>query len=126
MRTFLLALTVTSVLGLATTHESPFACDRTALNPEQRKRHFDELGAKLRILVLQARELTNGYEFQFPGGRATFDVIAEWSAGEHLCCPFFDIDLRMDREGGATWIRLTGRPGTKEFIRTDFKPWFKH
>jgi len=68
--------------------------------------------------------VTNGYEFAFPGDRATFELIAEWSAGEHLCCPFFDIDLRMDREGGATWIRLTGRPGTKEFIRTDFKAWF--
>ena len=126
MRTFLLAMTLMPVLGVAATHESPFACDRLALSPEQRKRHFDELGPKLRTLVLQDRELLNGYEFQFPGDRRTFELIAEWSAGEHLCCPFFDNDLRMDREGGATWIRLTGRPGTKEFIRTDFRAWFKH
>src|SRR5215471_16068588 len=126
MRTFLLAMTAMAILGVAATHESPFACDRLALNPEQRKRHFDELGPKLRTLVLLARELPNGYEFQFAGDRPTFELIAEWSAREHLCCPFFDIDLRMDREGGATWIRLTGRPGTKEFIRTDFKAWFKH
>ena len=125
MRTFLLAMTVLSVLGVAATHDSPFACDRSALTPEQRKRHFDELGPKLRASVLQARELPDGYEFQFPGDRPTFQLIAEWTAGEHLCCPFFDIDLRLDREGGATWIGLTGRPGTKEFIRTDFKPWFK-
>ena len=125
MKTFLLALTVISVLGVAATHESPFACDRSALNPNERKRHFDELGPQLRRLVVQARELPDGYEFQFPGNRPTFELIAEWSAGEHLCCPFFDIDLRLDREGGATWIRLTGRPGTKEFIRTDFKTWFK-
>src|SRR5580658_5934574 len=116
MRTFLLAMTVISVLGLGATHESPFACNRTALSPEQRKRHFDELGPKLRTLVRQAREVTNGYEFEFRGDRATFELIAEWSVGEHLCCPFFDIDLHMDREEGATWIRLTGRPGTKEFI----------
>src|SRR5215467_3763284 len=126
MRTFLLALTMLSVLGVAATHESPFACNRSALNPEQWKRHFDELGPKLRKLVLQARELPHGYEFQFSGDRSTFQLIAEWISGEHLCCPFFDIDLRLDREGGATWIRLTGRPGTKEFIRTDFKAWFKH
>jgi hypothetical protein len=125
MKTFLLALTVISVLGVAATHESPFACDRSALNPNERKRHFDELGPQLRRLVVQARELPDGYEFQFPGNRPTFELIAEWSAGEHLCCPFFDIDLRLDREGGATRIRLTGRPGTKEFIRTDFKTWFK-
>src|SRR5215472_1561843 len=125
MKTFLLAMTVLSVLGVAATHDSPFACDRSALTPEQRKRHFDELGPKLRASVLQARELPDGYEFQFPGDRPTFQLIAEWTAGEHLCCPFFDIDLRLDREGGATWIRLTGRPGTKEFIRRDFERWFK-
>lgn len=125
MKIFLLAMTVLSVFGMAATHESPFACDRSALNPEQRKRHFDDLGPKLRALVRQARELSDGYEFQFPGDPPTFQLIAEWTAGEHLCCPFFDIDLRLDREGGATWIRLTGRPGAKEFIRTDFERWFK-
>lgn len=125
MRTFLLSLTLLSVLGIAATHESPFACNRSALTAEQRKRHFDELGPKLRTLVVQAQELANGYAFEFPGDRATFELIAEWSAGERLCCPFFDIDLHMDQEGGATWIRLTGRPGTKDFIRTDFKAWFK-
>jgi hypothetical protein len=125
MRTFLLAITAFSVLGVAATHESPFACNRTALTASQRRRHFDELGPKLRALVLQARELPDGYEFRFPGDMPTFQVIAEWTAGEHLCCPFFDIDLRLDREGGVSWIRLTGRPGTKEFIRTDFAPWFQ-
>jgi hypothetical protein len=125
MRTFLFAAAAMSILASAAAHESPFACDRTALNPEQRKRHFDELGPKLRMLVRQARELPNGYEFQFPGDSPIFQLITEWTAGEHLCCPFFDIDLRLDREGGAAWIRLTGRPGTKDFIRTDFKAWFK-
>jgi len=125
MRILPLVVAIISAIGVAATHESPFACDRSALNPEQRKRHFDELGPKLRTLVIQARELPNGFEFEFPGDRPTFELIAEWSAGEHLCCPFFDIDLRLDREGGAAWIRLTGRNGVKEFIRTDFKRWFK-
>jgi hypothetical protein len=35
---------------------SPFACDRAALNVEERKRHFDELGPKLRTLVKGVRE----------------------------------------------------------------------
>ncbi len=124
IRRFLLTLATVSILASAAAHESPFACDRLALSPEQRKRHFDELGPILRTLVLRVAELPNGYEFEFPGDRRTFALIVEWTAGEHVCCPFFDIDLRLDREGGATWIRLTGRPGTKDFIRTDFKPWF--
>ena len=125
MRTFLILACALSILATAATRESPFACDRTALSPEQRKRHFYELGPQLRALVLDARELASGYEFKFPGDKPTFHLIAEWSAGEHVCCPFFDIEIRLDREGGATWIRLTGRPGTKEFIRADFKGWFK-
>ncbi|MGH8335676.1 MAG: hypothetical protein ACRETL_02355, partial [Gammaproteobacteria bacterium] len=72
MRKFLLLSCALSILAMAATNESPFACDRTALNPEQRKRHFDELGPKLRTLVLEARELTSGYEFKFPGDRPTF------------------------------------------------------
>jgi hypothetical protein len=113
------------MLASAATQQSPFACNRLALSPEERKQHFDELGPTLRTLVRRVREIPNGYEFEFPGDRRTFHVISEWTAGEHLCCPFFDIEIKLDREGGATWLRLSGRRGTKEFIRADFKPWFK-
>jgi hypothetical protein len=58
---------------------SPFACDRSALNAEQRKRHFDELGPELRSMVKGARELSGGYEFQFPSDSATIQLVAEWS-----------------------------------------------
>ncbi len=104
---------------------SPFACDRSALNAEQRKRHFDELGPELRSMVKDARELPDGFEFQFPADPATFQLVAEWTAFEHLCCPFFDLDLRLEREHGAFWLRLTGREGVKQFIKVDFGRWFK-
>jgi hypothetical protein len=40
--------------------------------------------------------------------------------------PFFDIDLRIEREGGAFWLRLTGRDCVKQFIKSDFpEVWFK-
>jgi hypothetical protein len=103
---------------------SPFACDRSALTVEQRKRHFDELGPQLRSLAKSARELPDGYEFQFPSDSSTFQLVAEWAAGEHACCPFFDIDLRLEREHGAFWLRLTGREGVKQFIKVDFSRWF--
>src|ERR1700691_1759518 len=104
---------------------SPFACDRSALTPEQRKRHFDELSPQLRSMVKAVRELPDGYEFQLPFDPATFQLVAEWTAFEHLCCPFFDIDLRLEREHGAFWMRLTGREGVKEFIKIDFSKWLK-
>jgi hypothetical protein len=104
--------------------ESPFACDRTALTAEARKRHFDELGPRLRALHTGIREFANGYEFEFPPDPAAYRTIAEWVEGEHLCCPFFDIEIRWERERGALRLRLTGREGVKQFIRSDFARWF--
>ena len=108
----------------AAKHETPFACNRLALTPEQRKRHFDELGPALRALSTGVRELPDGFEFMFPADVKTYQLLAEWTAGERLCCPFFDIDLRSEREGGPVWLRLTGRDGVKPFIAADFDKWF--
>jgi hypothetical protein len=106
-------------------HESPFACDRLALTPELRKRHFDVVGPKLRALRTGVRELPDGYEFAFPSDQATFELLAEWVNQERLCCPFFDIGIRLESEGGPLWLRLTGRPGTKDFIKVDGAKWIK-
>jgi hypothetical protein len=101
-------------------HESPFACNAFALSPEIRKRHFDELGPALLKLKKSTRELPDGYEFELPADNKTYQLLTEWAFQERLCCPFFDINLRFDRENGPLWLRLTGRPGTKEFIKEEF------
>jgi len=103
--------------------ESPFACDRLALSPAERKRHFEELGPALRAKKTGVQELSDGYEFAFPSDASTFQLVAEWSIQERRCCPFFDIALRLEREGGPLTLRLTGRPGTKEFIKADAAAW---
>ena len=105
-------------------HVSPFACDRLALDPVARKRHFDELGPMLRSMRKSTRELADGYEFEFAGDAKTYALLNEWAQGERVCCPFFDIAIRAERENGAIWLRLTGRDGTKAFIKSDFpEPW---
>lgn len=104
--------------------ESSFACDRMALTAEARKRHFEELGPALRKLHKSVRELPDGFAFEFPADAATVRLVEEWVAGERLCCPFFDIELRLEREGGAVWLGLTGRDGVKAFIKADFAGWF--
>jgi hypothetical protein len=40
------------------------------------------------------------------------------------CCPFFEIDLNVEREQGGLWLRLTGREGVKQLIRAEFASWF--
>ena len=101
-------------------HDSPLACNAFALSPELRKRHFEELGPALLKLKKSTRDLPDGYEFELPADNKTYQLVTEWAFQERLCCPFFDIDLRFDREGGPLWLRLTGRPGTKEFIKEEF------
>jgi hypothetical protein len=110
-------------LGASAFTESPFACDRAALTPQARKRHFDELSPALRARKKSVRELRDGYEFEFSPDSATLQLVSEWVEGERLCCPFFDIDMHVEREGGSLWLRLTGREGVKQFIRADFAAW---
>lgn len=104
--------------------ETPFFCDRTALTPEQRKRQL-ELSKILHSSVLGIEELSDGFEFEFPYSLANYQALAEFTPLERACCPFFDIDIRLEREGGKLWWRLTGRDGVKQFIRAEFSPWIK-
>ena len=117
----MLFLTLSALAG----KESPFACDRLALTPAERTRHFGELSPALRSRRLAVRELPDGYEFKFPTDAKTFAMLAEWIEQERRCCPFFDIDLRVESEGRGVWMRLSGRPGTKAFIRADAGPWLQ-
>ena len=115
----------TSSGPLAPRKASPFFCNPLELTSAVRKRHFEELGPKLRSLRKSVRELDDGYEFEFPGDAATYQLLTEWAIQERLCCPFFEIALRLDPESGPLWLRLTGRPGTKEFIKVDGSSWIK-
>jgi hypothetical protein len=103
--------------------ESPFYCNLSGLTAADRARKED-IGKTLASRKLAVHELANGYEFVFPGDGETFRMLSEWIVTERLCCPFFDFDLRLAREGGAMALRLSGRPGTKDFIKVDFG-WLK-
>lgn len=105
--------------------ESPFACDTLALTPEIRKRHFDVLGPKLVSLRTAVRELPNGYEFEFPNNLETYQILSEWVFQESQCCPFFDLNIRLERERGALVMSATGREGTKAFIQADAARWIQ-
>ena len=125
MRALLLVFLMAAAKGgTLPKHETPFACYRTALSPAARKRHFDELSPALRARHTSIRELPDGFEFNFPSDPETVWLLTEWVAGEQLCCPFFDIDVRMEREGGPLSLRLTGRDGVKWFVRAEFVRWF--
>jgi hypothetical protein len=124
--TLLTAPPVSAAAKPTTLVESPFACSPSALDPAERREHFDVAAPKLREMRRGARELPNGYEFAFASDPATYRLLSGWMFQERRCCPFFDLSLRLDREGGPLWLRLTGRKGVKEFIRGEFpETWFR-
>lgn len=99
--------------------ESPFACIMTDLTPNQRTRTF-ELLDELKAKKQEVKELSDGYAFRYPMDWEMFRNTAEFVTYERLCCPFFDFDLIVEREGGDMWLKLTGREGVKEFIQEEF------
>ena len=105
--------------------ESAFACNTLALDEEARKRHFDELGPAIRTKIRGVRELSDGYELELPGDAETYRMVNEWAVGERACCPFFDIAVTAEREGGPLHLRLTGREGVKRFIEIDGAAWIR-
>jgi hypothetical protein len=103
--------------------ESPLTCNAFALSPKQRNRHFDELSPALCALKKSVRELEYGYAFEFPADAATLQLLTEWAIQERACCPFLDINLHLEREGGPLWLSLTGRKGAKEFLQIAAAAW---
>jgi hypothetical protein len=104
-------------------HSSPFICNMNALSHEQRLRH-GELARRLRSALIAARELADGYEFEFPMDPETYDALTELTPLEHACCSFFTIALEI-RPGGKMCWRLSGGEGIKIFIRAEFGLWFE-
>ena len=99
--------------------ETPFACNLKAMNTEERKR-YDRLSKVLFEAVEERRELPDGYAFRLANSISLSNA-AEWADLESKCCPFFDFQLERRREQGPLWLRLTGRPGVKQFIREEFR-----
>lgn len=101
-----------------------FYCDRQAIPASQMKRKL-ELGQAVRTSIRFTRELPDGFEFVLGNGSASFQQAAEWASMERLCCPFFDIRLELSHDQGPVRLRLTGDPGVKQFIQSEFgKEWF--
>jgi hypothetical protein len=111
--------TYTQAADASRSHKSRslLACNPLALSSGERTRHFNELGPALRSLKMSVRELDNGYEFEFPGDRATLQLLAEWVTQERECCPFFEITLRLEPDQGVARLRLTGREGAKMILK---------
>ncbi len=91
----------------------------SALTGEQKKSVLDLL-KKLQTKKQEVKELPDGFAFRFAMDSDTLRDTAEYITYERLCCPFFDFELTVDREGGPMWLKLKGREGVEDFIRIEF------
>ena len=94
---------------------SPFACNMSAIPPEERGQHIAAIEAVFGA-VQEIRELPDGYSFRLTNETALLLRVADFIAKERLCCPFFGFALQLEPEGGALWLSLMGREGVKPFI----------
>ena len=100
--------------------ESPFYCNITALSTAERA-HKKQISEKMAASRVETNELPNGYAFRFRPEGVTLIELADWVDSERRCCPFFDMAIETEREGGPVWLKITGREGVKQFIRGEFK-----
>src|SRR5512137_2331352 len=95
---------------------SGFYCNLKALTPEERVRQH-ELAQAIAGAKLETKELADGYAFRLQVEKVSVIDLAEWVAAERKCCPFFDFEILLGREGGPLWLRLRGAEGVKGFMR---------
>jgi hypothetical protein len=95
------------------------ACNPKALTAEERAR-WKHLIERLGPLCQEVRELPDGYGFRFPAEKAVVEDVVEFIGYERVCCAFFDVEIKLARNGGPFWLHLTGDLGVKEFLRAEF------
>jgi hypothetical protein len=90
----------------------------SALDPDQRKRH-DILTKDLLAKHLEIQELPDGYGLRFQSAPSLFTALSEWATLEQLCCPFLTLTIESQHYQGPIWLRVSGRDGVKDFLRTE-------
>jgi hypothetical protein len=100
-------------------NQLPLTCDWTAIDAAQREHH--QANTEQLLAAVQAtQELPEGYAFRFSAEPDLIIKMAEFIALERLCCPFFTFVLEVKPAGGPLWLKLTGRPGVKQFLQAEF------
>lgn len=98
-------------------NDLPIACELTSAELQERRSTVLE---KLRHAVIETKELKDGYAYSFPSEGQWLQELATMIDLERRCCPFLQLRLTVEPNGGATWLELTGPEGTKDFLANTF------
>ena len=97
----------------------PFACDMTAIPPEERSAHHALTRRLMTVAVEEISDLPDGLAFRFPAEE--YDAVAAFMGQERLCCPFLAFALHVSPDRGPLVLQLTGAEGVKRFIRAELQ-----
>lgn len=112
-------LPVKNISEKTMTGQPGFYCNLKAITPSERIRH-GVLSWRLKEARIETKELPDGYAFRLDTEKVSFANVADWITNEQKCCPFFDFELELGREGGPLWLKLRGSEGVKQFIVPEF------
>ncbi|MCD6066404.1 MAG: hypothetical protein K0S33_1230 [Bacteroidetes bacterium] len=76
--------------------------------------------AELKTLVLEKKELENGYSFKFSGNDKMIDLLTDFVKSERECCDFFVFNINVKNKE-TIWFDITGPEGAKDFISTEME-----
>lgn len=73
--------------------------------------------AELKALVLEKKELFNGYSYSFEGTDENLDRLNTFIKTERMCCDFFTFQLTVDENKAL--LMITGPEGAKKFLHEE-------
>jgi hypothetical protein len=91
----------------------PIACSLTSAQLREREA---ALLAQFGAAIIKIEELQNGYAFHIPGDSERIRQVAELIVAERECCPFLVFEVSALPNMGPVTVRVSGPPGTKEFL----------
>ena len=105
-------------VAVAVAAQGPFSCNLRALTAVERQRHA-RLSEKLVAAVVTRRETERGFTFDLDRSNFTLAELEEWTELERRCCPFFDFQISLMRDGGPFSLTLEGAEGVKGVIAAE-------
>jgi hypothetical protein len=100
---------------------SEIACNLGVFDASERSVHANSFEALVIGRGLALKELSDGYCVKYPGDAQLFARLASWIANERRCCPFFTFELRLEPEGGALWMQISGPEGAKALLKPELE-----
>lgn len=91
----------------------PIVC---TLTPDALRTRRDGLLTGLLRRARARHQLPDGVRLEFPPEPELLSVVADAVEAERHCCRFLRFEIVVEPDGGPMSLKLTGPPGTPEFL----------